>query len=104
MNEEQKTMKEFADELNMDKMQLQNKLSYWKKKGVATWNFSDAFSDGVRTLTKAEQERDCVFLGIPIFRQNSEGFQKPKNDVNVELLKEKVPLYEALKKYLQRKY
>ncbi|MGK1340468.1 hypothetical protein ACRE8W_26150, partial [Klebsiella pneumoniae] len=63
MNEERKTVKEFADELNMDKKQLQNKLNYWKKKGAETWNFSDTFSDGVRTLTKPEQERVCELLG-----------------------------------------
>lgn len=101
MNEEQKTIKEFADELNMDKKQLQNKLNYWKKKGVETWNFSDAFSDGVRTLTKAEQERVCELLGIPIFRQNSDGFQKSENDENVELLKEKIATLEEDKKFLQ---
>lgn len=101
MNEEQKTIKEFADELNMDKKQLQNKLNYWKKKGVETWNFSDTFSDGVRTLTKPEQERVCELLGIPIFRQSSDGFQKPKNDENVELLKEKIATLEEDKKFLQ---
>ena len=56
MNEEQKTVKEFADELNMDKKQLQNKLNYWKKKGAETWNFSDTFSDGVRTLTNQNKK------------------------------------------------
>lgn len=101
MNEEQKTIKEFADELNMDKKQLQNKLNYWKKKGAETWNFSDTFSDGVRTLTKPEQERVCELLGIPIFRQSSDGFQKPKNDENVELLKEKIATLEEDKKFLQ---
>lgn len=101
MNEEQKTIKEFADELNMDKKQLQNKLNYWKKKGAETWNFSDTFSDGVRTLTKAEQERVCELLGIPIFRQNSDGFQKSENDENVELLKEKIATLEEDKKFLQ---
>ncbi|PHL05502.1 hypothetical protein CQR42_14445 [Enterococcus faecium] len=68
----------------MDKKQLQNKLNYGKKKGVETSNFSDAFSDGVRTHTKAEQERDCELLGIPIFRQNSDGFRNPKNAEYVE--------------------
>lgn len=101
MNEEQKTIKEFADELNMDKKQLQNKLNYWKKKGAETWNFSDTFSDGVRTLTKPEQERVCELLGIPIFRQSSDGFQKPKNDENVELLKEQIATLEEDKKFLQ---
>lgn len=101
MNEEQKTIKEFADELNMDKKQLQNKLNYWKKKGAETWNFSDTFSDGVRILTKPEQERVCELLGIPIFRQSSDGFQKPKNDENVELLKEKIATLEEDKKFLQ---
>lgn len=101
MNEEQKTIKEFADELNMDKKQLQNKLNYWKKKGAETWSFSDTFSDGVRTLTKPEQERVCELLGIPIFRQSSNGFQKPKNDENVELLKEKIATLEEDKKFLQ---
>ncbi|MDN5470581.1 MAG: hypothetical protein L0G02_09255 [Lactococcus lactis] len=85
----------------MDKKQLQNKLNYWKKKGAETWNFSDTFSDGVRTLTKPEQERVCELLGIPIFRQSSDGFQKPKNDENVELLKEKIATLEEDKKFLQ---
>ena len=40
-------------------------------------------------------------LGIPIFRQNSDGFQKPKNDENVELLKEKIATLEEDKKFLQ---
>lgn len=98
---EQKTIKEFADELNMDKKQLQNKLNYWKKKGAETWNFSDTFSDGVRTLTKPEQERVCELLGIPIFKQNSDGFKKPKNDDNIEWLNEKIETLEADKKFLQ---
>lgn len=101
MSENLKTIKELADELNMDKKQLQNKLNYWKKKGAETWNFSDTFSDGVRTLTKPEQERVCELLGIPIFRQSSDGFQKPKNDENVELLKEKIATLEEDKKFLQ---
>lgn len=101
MKEEQKTIKEFADELNMDKKQLQNKLNYWKKKGTETWNFSDTFSDGVRTLTKPEQERVCELLGIPIFRQNSDGFQKPKNDEDIKWLEEKIAMLEEDKKFLQ---
>lgn len=101
MNEEQKTVKEFADELNMDKKQLQNKLNYWKKKGAETWNFSDTFSDGVRTLTKPEQERVCELLGIPIFRQNSDAFQNPKNNENIEWLEKKIATLEEDKKFLQ---
>lgn len=72
-----KSIKEFAEELNMDKKQLQNKLTYWKKKGSDVWDFSDTFSEGVRILTKAEQIRVCELLGVPVFRQNSDSFKNP---------------------------
>ena len=61
-----KMIKEFAQEVNLDKKQLQNKIAYWKKKGKETWNFSDTFSDGVIILTKAEQERIYEIIRIPI--------------------------------------
>lgn len=67
-----KTIKDFAQEINLDKKQLQNKLAYWKKKGKETWNFSDTFSDGLRMLTNAEQQRIRELLGLPFLRQVSD--------------------------------
>ena len=34
-----KTIKEFAEDIGLDKKQLQNKLAYWRKNGANTWNF-----------------------------------------------------------------
>ena len=90
-------IKEFAQEVNLDKKQLQNKLAYWKKKGKETWNFSDTFSDGVRILTKAEQERIYELLGIPIFRQvsdDSESLSEADSSFRSAHLKEKILLLE----------
>ena len=92
-----KTIKEFAQEVNLDKKQLQNKLAYWKKKGKETWNFSDTFSDGVRILTKAEQERIYELLGIPFFRQvsdDSESLSEADSSFRSSHLKEKILLLE----------
>ena len=92
-----KMIKEFAQEVNLDKKQLQNKLAYWKKKGKETWNFSDTFSDGVRILTKAEQERIYELLGIPIFRQvsdDSESLSEADSSFRSAHLKEKILLLE----------
>lgn len=92
-----KTIKEFAKEINLDKKQLQNKLAYWKKKGKETWNFSDTFSDGVRTLTEQEQERICELLELPFFRQfsdDSEKFSEDDSSFEKSQLKEKISLLE----------
>lgn len=106
-----KTIKEFAQEINLDKKQLQNKLAYWKKKGKETWDFSDTFSDGVRTLTKAEQKRIRELLGLPFLRQvsdDSEAISDTENQTEDTLQKEKFSLIEqqlkeikADKEYLQ---
>ncbi|WP_341485132.1 hypothetical protein VNN41_11095 (plasmid) [Lactococcus garvieae] len=106
-----KTIKEFAQEINLDKKQLQNKLAYWKKKGKETWNFSDTFSDGVRTLTNSEQQRIRELLGLPFLRQvsdDSEAISDTKNQTEDTLQKEKFSLIEqqlkeikADKEYLQ---
>lgn len=92
-----KSIKEFAQEINLDKKQLQNKLAYWKKKGKETWNFSDTFSDGIRTLTNAEQQRIRELLGLPFLRQvsdDSEAISDTKNQTEDTLQKEKLSLIE----------
>ena len=89
-------IKEFAQEVQRDKKQLQNKLAYWKKKGKEAWNFSDTFSDGVIILTKAEQERIYELLGIPIFRQvsdYSESLSEADSSFRNAYLKEKILLH-----------
>lgn len=68
-----------------------------EKKGKETWNFSDTFSDGVRILTKAEQERIYELLGIPIFRQvsdDSESLSEADSSFRSAHLKEKILLLE----------
>ena len=88
-------IKGFAQEVNINKKQLQNKTAYWKKKGKEHWNFSDTFSDGVRILTKAEQERIYGLLGIPIFRQvsdDSESLSEADSSFRSAHLKEKILL------------
>lgn len=92
-----KTIKEFAQEINLDKKQLQNKLAYWKKKGKSTWNFSDTFSDGIRILTEPEQKRIYELLEIPIFRQfsdDSEPLLEDDSSFEHSLFKEKILLLE----------
>lgn len=99
-----KTIKEFAQEINLDKKQLQNKLAYWKKKGKETWNFSDTFSDGVRTLTNAEQQRIRELLGLPFLRQVSDDLDE-LSDTKIQteniLHKEKLSLIEQQLKETQ---
>lgn len=92
-----KTIKDFAQEINLDKKQLQNKLAYWKKKGKETWNFSDTFSDGLRILTNAEQQRIRELLGLPFFRQVSD----TKIQTEDILHKEKLSLIEQQLKETQ---
>lgn len=99
-----KTIKDFAREINLDKKQLQNKLAYWKKKGKETWNFSDTFSDGVRTLTNAEQQRIRELLGLPFLRQvsdDSEELSDAKIQTENILYKEKFSLIEQQLKETQ---
>uniref|UniRef100_UPI00359C56E2 hypothetical protein n=1 Tax=Lactococcus garvieae TaxID=1363 RepID=UPI00359C56E2 len=89
-----KSIQELANELHLEKKQLQNKLNYWKKKGKDTWNFSDTFSDGVRILSVEEQQRVCELLKIPFFRQVSEANSDTQNQVKSEFWKEKIHLLE----------
>lgn len=99
-----KTIKDFAQEINLDKKQLQNKLAYWKKKGKETWNFSDTFSDGIRILTNAEQQRIRELLGLPFLRQVSddlEGLSDPKIQTENIIHKEKFSLIEQQLKETQ---
>lgn len=99
-----KTIKEFAQEIHLDKKQLQNKLAYWKKKGKGTWNFSDTFSDGVRILTNAEQQRIRELLGLPFLRQvsdDSEAFSDTQIQAKDTLQKEKISLIEQQLKETQ---
>ena len=68
-----------------------------EKKGKETWNFSDTFSDGVRILTKAEQESIYELLGIPIFRQvsdDSESLSEADSSFRSAHIKEKILLLE----------
>ncbi|MFD2252754.1 hypothetical protein ACFSJM_00020 [Lactococcus formosensis subsp. bovis] len=99
-----KTIKDFAQEINLDKKQLQNKLAYWKKKGKETWNFSDTFSDGIRTLTNAEQQRIRELLGLPFLRQVSDDPEE-LSDTKIQteniLHKEKLSLIERQLKETQ---
>lgn len=99
-----KTIKDFAQEINLDKKQLQNKLAYWKKKGKETWNFSDTFSDGLRILTNAEQQRIRELLGLPFLRQvsdDSEEFSDTKFQIENRLHKERLSLIEQQLKETQ---
>lgn len=99
-----KTIKDFAQEINLDKKQLQNKLAYWKKKGKETWNFSNTFSDGVRTLTTAEQQRIRELLGLPFLKQvsdDSEELSDTKIQTENILYKEKLSLIEEQLKETQ---
>ena len=64
-----KMNKEFAQEVNLDKKQLQNKLAYWKKRKKKTWNFPKTFSEDVRILLKEHQKRLKVLLESPILDQ-----------------------------------
>ena len=99
-----KIIKDFAQEINLDKKQLQNKLAYWKKKGKGTWNFSDTFSDGVRILTNAEQQRIRELLGLPFLRQvsdDSEELSDTKIQTENRLHKEKISLIEEQLKETQ---
>ncbi len=68
-----------------------------KKKGKETWNFSDTFSDGIRILTNAEQQRIRELLGLPFLRQVSddlEGLSAPKIQTENIIHKEKLSLIE----------
>lgn len=99
-----KTIKDFAQEINLDKKQLQNKLAYWKKKGKEIWDFSDTFSDGVRILTNAEQQRIRELLGLPFLRQvsdASEEFSDTKFQTENRLHKGKLSLIEQQLKETQ---
>ena len=92
-----KMIKKFDKEVKLDKEQLHNKLAYWKKKGKETCNCSATFSDGVRILTKAEQERIYGLLEIPIFRQvsdDSESLSEADSSFRSAPLKEKILRFE----------
>ncbi len=75
-----------------------------KKKGKETWNFSDTFSDGIRILTNAEQQRIRELLGLPFLRQVSddlEGLSAPKIQTENIIHKEKLSLIEQQLKEIQ---
>ncbi len=62
-----KTIKEFAEFLNLDKKKLEDKLRYQKK------NFGKEFgtiSAGRKMLSEAEQIQICELLNIPVFVRN----------------------------------
>lgn len=104
----EKTIKEFAEEIGLDKKQLQNKLTYWRKKGTDTWNFSDTFSDGVRYLSEDEQKAIYELLGIPVFDKNSDTFsdgfrhQSDTQNSKIILLQNQISELKSDKEFLQK--
>ena len=103
-----KTIKEFAEDIGLDKKQLQNRLAYWRKKGANTWNFSDTFSDGVRYLSEDEQKAVCELLGLPVFDLNSDAFsdgfrrQSDTQNSEIDLLRSQISDLKSDKKFLQK--
>lgn len=91
---EKKTIKEFADELNIDRKKVKNKVDYLKRNG----EISADIQSGVSYLSKADQIRVCKALNIPIFYTNSADFQLP-----VSQLKEQVKDLKSDKEFLKKR-
>lgn len=85
-----KTIKEFAQEINLDKKKLEDKLRYQKK--VYGREFGTV-SAGIKYLSNDEQIAICQLFNIPIINRNfgddSGTIPTPKTEENTSILKER---------------
>lgn len=85
-----KTLKEFAQEIKLDKKKLEDKLRYQKK--VYGREFG-TISAGIKYLSEEEQIAICQLLNIPIINKNfGDEFgtiPTPKTEENIAILQER---------------
>lgn len=92
--EDKKTITELADELNIERKKVKNKVDYLKKNG----EISADIQSGVSYLSNADQITVCKALNVPIFYTNSADFQLP-----VSQLKEQVEDLKVDKSFLKKR-
>ena len=89
-----KTIRELANELNIERKKVKNKVDYLKRNG----EISADIQSGVIYLSEADQITVCKSLNVPIFYANLADSQLPVNQ-----LKEQVEDLKSDKEFLKKR-
>lgn len=76
-----KTIRELANELNIERKKVKNKVDYLKRNG----EISADIQSGVIYLSEADQITVCKSLNVPIFYANLADSQLPVNQLKEQV-------------------